>query len=57
MIGISGKKGTYAIPISKFPVSGLYSLRAMAIDAQHKPIGQFSDAVYCLVTRPFRQTW
>jgi hypothetical protein len=57
VIGIDGAKGTYGIPIAKFPVPGLYSLRAVAIDQNHRPMGNFSDDVYCLVTGKYSTGW
>jgi hypothetical protein len=57
MIGISGIKGTYALPLSKFPVPGLYCLRAIAIDANHRPLGSFSDDVFCLINRRYPNGW
>jgi len=57
VMSIDGVKGTYGIPIAKFPVPGVYSLRAVAVNEKHHPIGNFSDDVYCLVTGKYRTGW
>lgn len=56
-VAINGVKGTYAISTTDFPRSGVYSLRAIAIDKGHNPLGNFSDAIYCLVRRPRSNGW
>jgi hypothetical protein len=56
-IGIDGVRGTYEIPTQDFPRTGVYSMRAIAIDSGHNPIGQYSDAVYCLVRTPQKTGW
>jgi hypothetical protein len=56
-LGIIGAKGTYSIPINQFPEGGAYSLRAVAISDRQRPIGHFSDDIYCLISRPYRNAW
>jgi hypothetical protein len=54
---VEGNSGSYQISAAAFPLPGLYSIRAIALDAAHNPIGNFSDELYCLITRPYRSSW
>lgn len=43
--------GTYEFNLADLPGAGVYSLRIIALDAQGKFVGNFSDAVHCLVSK------
>lgn len=54
---INGVKGSSEIPVEKFPEAGIYSLRAIAINEAHDPIGTFSETLYLHVNRPRSPGW
>lgn len=56
-LALMGKRGTYNIKIDDFPGPGVYSLRAISMDIGHNPIGQYSDAVYCLIQKRQKNGW
>jgi hypothetical protein len=57
MVRIQGRQGRYDIPIDKFPLPGVYGLRAVAVNGNGGPVGHFSDDSYCMVRRPVRNGW
>lgn len=48
---------TAQLDISDLPQTAVYAIRAVAMDKEHNPIGNFSDTLYVLVDRPPQFGW